>query len=88
MDKKIPYEKILEYTNREKAMQAMDFAIDQVKTFKPIDFLIFHSVLISFGVLIGTTLVNYLKKYRIFIVFGFFISCIYLIVRIFQNLDD
>ncbi len=92
MDKKIPYEKILEYANqyanREKAMQAVDYAVDRVKAFKPLDLFLFHSALVSFGVLVGTTLANCLKKYKIFLFLGFLLSSVYLIFRIFKSLDE
>ena len=92
MDKKIPYEKIMDYAsqyaNREKAMQAVDYATDRVKAFKPIDMLLFHSALVSFGLLVGTTLANHLKKYKLFLFVGFLCSSAYLIFRIFKSLDD
>lgn len=70
------------------AKKLVGYSMDRLKGFSVLDFGIFKTCLISFGILIGARFAKFLKKFEIFVLLTFIASFIFLVYRVFVKPND
>lgn len=86
--KNVQNEKILSYLDKDKAIEFMDDAMQRTKKFGILDFAVFKTALISFGVFIGIMFTKPLKKFKIFFLIGYIVSALYLFYRMYVDISE
>ncbi len=83
----LPLDSKMLQTAKDYLCTLMHDIVERMRGFSLLDFFVLESCLLSLGLFIGTHLSKWLKKCRVFIFFGFIVSYIYLIWRVFLR-DD
>ena len=83
--KKLQIDNIANQINSERIIDAYDYVMNEAKTFGVLDYAVFKTGLMSFGILLGITLFKPLKKFKFFFLAAFLFSEAYMLYRIFKN---